>query len=328
MKKKEEIRYAVDPFNRLVAKKSRKKTQIPGFRHILDGEFKTGKNNTFLYRLKSPAHQPLPQQLKLKGNWSLDKKHALVFTLDKESYTQADKLTLQGEIIRAESDKLSFSVTTRDKQGRAHFYLINLNGRWQADKNNCLSFLVSRKGLPEDELTFSGSWQVNKRNEIIYTYAGIKKKPVHTISFKGHWDISRKFRISHILDQKIRSGFDFKVSIGEPLKRGMRYEAGIGIAPKKEKITLFGSWKINEKLGVIFEMPREKGRIDRIVFGAECKLTPRYTLELKLKSYLRKELGINLKLSRSLLKGCGEAFIQALKDGEEISLIAGAGIRW
>ncbi len=332
MKKKEECRYAVDPFNRLIAKESGRETQVAGFRHILDGEFKTDKNNSLFYHLKSPAQSSLPQQLKLKGSWSLGEDHNLIFTLDKESYTQSDKLTLQGEIIRAESSRIIFSLVTRDEQGRARFYLISLSGRWQADKYNRLSFLVSRKGLPEDEIVFTGTWEVNTQNQIIYSYthpaSGRNKKTRRTLTFKGYWDISRKFRLSYILNKETASGFDFAVSLGRPLKRGMRYEAGIGIAPGKEKITIYGSWKINEKLGVIFEMPREKGRMERILFGAECKLNPDYTLELKLKSALGKELGTSLRLSRDLLKGRGEAFIQALKDGKKTALIAGAGIRW
>lgn len=332
MKKKEVIRYSVDPFNRLVAGKSSGKTRVYGFRHIIDGEFKADKNNSLSYHLKSPSQSRLPQQLKLKGNWSLDKNHNLVFALDKESYTRADKLTLQSELINADSDKIAFSLGTRDEQGRARFYLLELNGRWQADKYNRLSFRVSRKGPPDDEITLNGAWQVNKRNQLVYTYirsAGAgKKKSQGTITFKGSWDISKKHRISYILNRENVSGFDFSVSLGEPLKNGMRYEIGIGAAPKKKRLILFGRWKLNKKLGIILEMPREDGRIKRIAFGAECKLNADYTLEAKLKSYLRRDLGIDLKLSRSIAKNLGEAFLRALREGKEISLTAGAGIRW
>jgi hypothetical protein len=183
-----------------------------------------------------------------------------------------------------------------------------------------------------DTLTFTGSWEVNKQNQIIYTYTQTrlkrKVKLSRTITFKGCWDINEKNRVSYVMDKELNSGFDFKVSFGKPAKRGLEYEIGVGAAPKKKKFSLFGSWKINEKLGLLFEMPYEEGKIRSIVFGATCRLAGGTNLEFKLRNNLHKDLGIGLKLSKSILKGTGDVFLQALKDGRNLSIFAGAGFRW
>jgi hypothetical protein len=183
-----------------------------------------------------------------------------------------------------------------------------------------------------DELAFCGSWEVNKQNQLIYTYTQTKlkrkEKLTRSLTFKGYWDINEKNRISYVLNKELNSGFDFKVSLGKPAKRGLEYEIGLGVSPKKEKFTLFGSWKINEKVGASFEMPYKQGKIRSLIFGATCKLDKQMNLELSLKNTFHDNLGINLKLSRSILKGAGSAFAEALKEGKEISVLAGAGFRW
>jgi len=62
-----------------------------------------------------------------------------------------------------------------------------------------------------------------------------------------------------VLNKEINSCFDFQVSLGKPIKRGLQYEIGVGVKPAKKKFTLFGFWKINQKLGLLFEMPSQKG---------------------------------------------------------------------
>ena len=136
---------------------------MPRFREILDGTFSIDKNSTLIYHVKSPKNSSIPQQLKFSGNWSLDDKN--------NNQWQGDKLALKGEIIDSKSDNLEFSLSTKDKDAKTHFYMLELSGRWQADKYNRLSFLVRKEKGPPDALTLSGAWEVNKQNMVIYTYA-------------------------------------------------------------------------------------------------------------------------------------------------------------
>jgi len=98
--------------------------------------------------------------------------------------------------------------------------------------------------------------------------------------------------------------------------------------PAKKKIMLFGSWKVDEKLDLIFEMPYEEGKIRNIIFGATCNARYGVNIDFRLKTVLQRDLGMNLKLSKSIFKGQGEAFLEALKEGKKISILAGAGFRW
>ncbi|MBM3250374.1 MAG: hypothetical protein FJZ09_06000 [Candidatus Omnitrophica bacterium] len=302
-------------------------------RKTVDGEFKVNKNNLLFYRLKKPIPANSPSQLKLTGKWSLNKEHNLIFSLDKENnLVSGGKFTLEGEIIDVKANELAFCLRTKDSRGMSHLSLLRLNGRWQADKYNCLNFMVSRESEEPDALTFTGSWEVNKRNELIYTYtkAWLKKKEklTRTLTFKGYWDIREKCRLSYVLSKESDSGFDFRVSIGKPAKRGMEYVAGIGITPKRKRISLSGSWRLNPRLGLTFEMPCEEGRVRAIIFGAECRLAKGADLEFKLRNELDRDLGISLRLSKAVLGDSGRAFLETLKERGNISIFAGAGVRW
>ena len=327
------VKYEVDPHNRLIAAGSRRESGVAGFRHILDGRFKIDKFNNLSYHLKHPQSSPIPQQLKLSGRWSLDKKHNLVLTLNKKhNQIVKDRLTLKAQIINAKADKLEFLISAKDQKGRPHLYTLALNGSWQADKYNRLTFSAKRTKDPYEQLTLKGTWEVNQKNQIIYTYtkASLKqsKKNTHTITFNGFWQIYKKNRLTYVLNSQTGSGFDFKISLGKAEKYGLEYEIGIGVRPKKKRISLFGRWKVFRNLGLTFEMPAENGKIERLIFGARLKLNNNSYLEAKLKNSSGKDLGISLKLSKTILKGIGEIYLEALKEGKVISLVAGAGLRW
>ena len=333
MRKSEKVRYEVDPSNRLVLTKTFKESRMPKFRYVLDGTFKIDKQNTLLYHAKSFSSATIPQQLKLTGNWSLDKNHNLMLTLNNErQQRQGDTLTLSTEVINAQADCLEFSIAGKDVDGKTHVSLLRLNGKWQADKWNRLTFLAQRKNDMYDELILRGAWEVNKSNQLIYTYTrtGLKTKEKYSrlLTFKGFWDITEKLRLIYVLSRELGSGFDFSVSIAEPLSRGLRYEIGIGVKPVKKKITLFGSWRLNQRIGLLFEIPYEEGKIRAIAFGATVKLKQDELVELSLRNSLQKDLGIKLKLSQILPKKQGEAFIQAMRAGKELTFRAGVGFRW
>ncbi|MCK4947764.1 MAG: hypothetical protein KAS46_05280 [Candidatus Aureabacteria bacterium] len=333
MKKTEKIKYEIDPHNRLIFTKTGRKSKLPKYREVIDGRIKIDKNNSFIYHVKQPQDSKLPQQVKFSGKWYLNKNHDLVLTLDKKHKMYAgDKLTIKGEIKDAKANKLVFSVAAKDILNQPREYILNLSGSWQADKYNRLTFNVKRNKGITDILTFKGGWSINKQNQIIYTYEKAhlktKKRVTKTINFKGHWNITEKHRILYVLNKKIDSQFDFKVSLGKPLKRGLQYKIGIGSVPSKEKITLFGEWKVNRRLGVLFEMPYEKGILQRIVFGASCKPGKNSTIEFKLRNELGKDLGMDIKLSKKILKDQGEIFLRAITSKKEKQFLIGGGWRW
>ena len=333
VRKTEKIRYEVDPHNRLVYEKTGKESEVPGFRTILDGEFEIDENNNVTYHVKKSQASEVPQQVKLRGKWALDNEHNLVLTLDKwGNQIAGNKLTVESELIDAKDNRLSFAVTSKDSENNTHIYIVKLGGRWQADEHNRLMFNVEKETGTTDRIILRGAWEVNRQNEIMHTYEksspGKKEKVTKTITLKGYWDIAGKHRIIYVLNKEIGSEFDFKVSVGKPAARGLEYELGVGVAPSKKTITLFGSWKVNKKMGLLFEMPYEEGKVRNVILGGWGKLDKNHKLELRLQNKIGEDLGIDVKLSRRILEGQGEAFIRALRSQKEVSIVAGVGFRW
>jgi hypothetical protein len=329
----EKISYEVDPHNRLIVKKRDKVSGVSRFREILDGRFNIGSDNSLAYHIKKSANIDIPQQIKFCGNYSLEDDHSIVFTLNKwNNQVEGNRLIIKGQLLDAKDDELSFSVATRDASGSAKAYILKFGGAWRADEYNRLSFDITRGTGAFDNLTLQGAWQINDNNEIIYTRAicrlKTKEDVKNTLTFKGYWNIDEKFRISYVLNKQINSVFDFEIGFLKASQEGLEYKINIGVVPLTKIFRLFGEWKIDKRLGLLFEMPYEGKGVKCISFGATCNLSKKDTLYFKLKNNKHQDLDMDLKLSRKILEGQGEAFAQALKDGKEVSLLAGAGIRW
>jgi len=283
----EKIRYEVDPHNRL--------TRLgPGkFRTVIDGEFKLDESNNLSYHVKKSDNIDVPQQIKFSGNWSLDKGHNLILTLDKwNNQVEGNKLVLKSELLSAGGDELVFSVETR-----RGIYILKFGGLWQADKYNRLSFNVTKErgNAPGsvDKLTLHGKWEINKQNEVVYTY------PENIITLRGYWDITEKNRLSYCLDKGLGSGFDFKVAFQRAEKDSLRYGVSFGYGERKRTITLFGKWRFDKNTGLSFEI-----------------------------KYAGQGVKVEAELSRSFLEGQGEGFIKTLVSEKEYAIMAGAGWRW
>jgi hypothetical protein len=296
----ERVHYEIDPHNRLVISQTDKKTKLPRFRQVLTGRFKTDKNNSLGYLIKAPVPRELgiPHQVRLRGQWALTKDHNLQFTLNKWGrQTLGDKLTLQGTILDVHKNSLLFAVTTRTKKDTQSIYILKLQGMWQADKNNRLIFRIKRGKGRYDNLIFTGAWEINKHHQIIYRYQKqellTKQKRIHTLTFKGYWDIKDKTRISYVLDRTTDSSFTFKTSLGIFKADYIKYEVGIGVfgkqKPVKRTVTLFGKWKIKKGIGLTFEVEYENKKLHAIVFGAKAKLTSKDRISFRLRNELNKE---------------------------------------
>jgi hypothetical protein len=350
----QKVRYEIDPHNRLISDITGGKGGLNKFRKVLDGRFRIDENNNLSYHIKSPHHSVLrtsgagqallveddriPHQIKLKGEWSLTDNHDLRLTLDKWGRaTFGDQITLQGEILDVDERSLSFAITTTTKENTQSTYVLNLGGSWKADASNRLSFHVRRERGGYDILAFNGAWEINKNHQIIYQYEKAelirKKRQTHALIFKGRWDIKDSFRISYLLSGSSDSALDFTASAGIFKGDYIKYEVGIGSSnralPETRTVTLFGKWRLKRDVGLIFEAEYEDGKTKRMVFGAEASLTGKDTVLFKLKNDVEnKDMGVNLELSRKVLKGDGEAFLRLLKSNRESAVYAGAAWRW
>lgn len=329
----QKTRYELDPYNRFVS-------YLPKFRKVIDGRFKLDKNNSLSYHVKAPfpEDETIPHQLRIKGSWSLDDEHNLRLAIDKSGReTFGDALTIQGEIIEAKEHSLLFAVTTKGKDGRSSTYVLDLEGFWKADENNRLTFRVKREGGSCDILTFNTAWEIGKGHQLEYRYEKAslvrKKKLVHSLVFKGFWDIRDKCRVSYLIGSGTDSSFDFHASAGVFSEDLIMYEIGIGLtnrqSPFKRKLVLSGSWRPSKGSRLLFEVESEKKKLSVIVFGCEAKLTGRDTVTCRLKKDIdNKDTGITLEFSRDLFDSEGEMFLRASKSKDESAVFAGAAFRW
>ena len=333
------IRYETDPYNRLVLKKTGKKTPLRYYRKVLDGRFKVDKNNELTYQVKAPVTgEDVPHQFKLKGKWALTEDHDLRLTLDKLGRdTLADKITLKGQILDVKRNSLLFAVSTKTQKNKTLTYVLQLGGTWKADSNNRLTFHVQKEKGIHDVLTFKGAWEINKDYQIVYRYEKArllrKKKELHTLTFKGRWDVTGRSRISYVFSKRSDSAFTFKTSAGIFRGNRIKYEIGIALSgrvrPVKRTLALFGRWRLVKNLGLVFEVKYRDKKPYSMVFGADAKLTGRDTVRFRLKRYIdNRDTGMELELSRKLLKGDGEAFLRLLKSRQEASVYAGAAWKW
>jgi len=333
------VRLEVDPHNRLVMTEKGKKTDVRRHRHVLTGRFKVNENNELSYHVKSPYSrgQDMPHQMRLRGKWALTEDHNLELKLDKWGrQTFGDKLILEGRILDVKKNSLLFSMSTTTKKDVETTYTINLSGTWHADKNNRLTFSVKREKQRHDILTFRGAWQINKNYQIVYKYEKArlitKKKELHTLEFKGHWDIKDKARLFYAIDRRSDSVMSFKTGVGIFSGKEIKYRIDIGVkdtgVPTERTLTLKGTWKVKRNIGLTFESAYKAGEVHSIVFGADAKLTSKDTVSLKIKDERGKDLGGELEISRKMLQGDGDAFLRLLRSRNETKVIAGVGFRW
>lgn len=328
----QKVRYEIDPYNRLV--------DLPKFRKVLDGKFRTDENNNLVYHIKSPLSSvdSIPNQLKLSGTWSLTDDHELRLMLDKSSRkTFGDQITLQGQILDADESSLLFAITTTARDKVRSTYVLTLGGSWKADKNNRLTFHIRKESGKYDILTFNGIWEINKNNQLIYQYEKArllrKKKQAHVLLFKGYWEIMDKVRIAYVLSKEMGSVFIFDTSAAVFKEKYIQYQIGIRLAGRgrseTQTVRIYGSWSLRKDTGLVFEAEYENGKIRSMVFGANARLTDKDMVLLKLKNDIgNRDIGVSLELSRKIFAGDGEAFLEALASKKEAAIYAGAAWRW
>lgn len=321
-------RFSTDSDNRLIFRRNGK--NIP-----VNGTFEIGDNNSLIYWLNEPAvwrkQYKFPEKIVFTGSWNMNQNYDLELQLEEDKGIFAeDKITLKGEIISCESDKLVFEIKSVNKNGLSQFRLLKLAGIWGADGRNQISFKIDKKYY-SDILTFQGAWQLNENQQITYTYEKTalktKSKNAYTLVFTGFWQITSLNKLTYILSQGTNSKFDFKAQIETPNiypKKGViKYRLGMGVkAPKAghtKIISLYGTWKFSRKLGLTFDMEYAKGRINSICFGAEVNFDKRNQVIFNLTNSDKKQLGMSVIFTHRFLQKLDAEFFTRLKTSQKES---------
>jgi hypothetical protein len=330
-------RYRIDKSNRLLIRQG--KIEVG-----LNGKFSIEDKNKLTYtinELKSLREEyNLPEKINLDGVWSLNENHDLIFTLNKtKKQYGGEELYLKTELLDTRFDALIFSLGTTEVSGKQIIRLLQLRGKWQADRYNRLNFLVKRSGSLYDTLTFEGTWEVNGNNTLVYTYAKtyLKKKErlEKTLTFKGFWQFSEKNRLSYLLDLANDSSFSFKVALETPsvmAKEGeIKYRVAIGAAGtrlfKTRLITLSGLWKVSRDFGFSFEIDYGKN-VQEIGFGAQVRLAKENEIEFTLTSREGDDMGFGVTFTRTFLKNNAQWFVRLNKRNDELDLQGGVKMEW
>ncbi len=331
------LRYKLDKSGRFIVVKETDVLRPRGY-------FTVDSSNRLVYVIKEPAEwrrkYGMPDKITLTGKWSLDKNDALKFTLKKTDARAGDEqLLLKSELVKAKADCLIFSLGTQGKAGTHDARLLQLKGKWQADKHNRLQFLVKKTRITSDTLTLQGAWQV-KNNALQYTCkkTGLKtkQKKAYTLHFSGYWEINRKNRLTYILDTGKNSYFNFKTFLETPSligKKGeIKYRAGIGVKGSREyrpqTITLYGVWKLQRKTGLSFDLDCKDRRAKELRFGAFARTGNNGKVTFSLRSRKGQALGLSVEFSRAFLKDNASWFIRMVEADKKPRFEGGVAIRF
>jgi hypothetical protein len=94
-------------------------------------------------------------------------------------------------------------------------------------------------------------------------------------------------------------------------------------------LILYGTWRIRNGIGLIFETELAGGGIYSMVFGASVRITEHDSVFFKLRDPTgKKDLGLEIELGRDILEGAGSAFLRFLRSPEESALLIGGAVRW
>lgn len=233
-----------------------------------------------------------------KNRWRLNSNNELEFTVtESRGLGSIEALSMKGEITGVSKDRITALVTSKKVGGVETTRIVELDGRWQADDNNRLSFAVSKKDGTEDVLTLDGKWELGKDNEILYRYrkTGLKRrdKIERCLVFRGAWRINGADKISYLLDSSGESGFVFRAQLDKAGIEGrfgvLKFKVGIGVTRYKRPVE----------------------RVVKIPCTVRWDITKRHSLEFDITGAQGRKPGMALTLSRKLLGG--EAFLRLKK---------------
>lgn len=276
-----------------------------------------------------------------KGSWKLDSRHRLTYqSEDFEDGKKKKSYAFETSLVAAEAGALVVSVTQKQDDNTTITSLAQLKGTWQASVQNQLEFIAQGQSKNK-AVTFTGSWKVGDCNEIIYEFRDRPKSKLQTLTFKGYWQLTEKKRLSYLVEGDSDSAFRFRgafqTSSISAKKGEIRYQLGAELGSKQKTlkrkkfrsgiVTLFGKWKLSDKLGLSFEMEYEN-EIKELRFGCEYSLTPNLEISANLISPEGKSLGIEVVFTKDFAKIDAQAFIRLRKALSENAIEAGITILW
>lgn len=334
---KRKPRYAIDAFNRLVIIDP---TDPLHPKRVLEGRF-TIQNRNQLSFVVSKAGTAAPEggreTVALDGTWKLTEGHELELALHESQSRSSQKLTLKGSLVQAEANGLVFALK-QDAGDAGANQRLTLSGRWAADDQNRLTFLVEKAQGAQDRLTLQGGWEVGPHHELLYRYRQLINKnrfsEERALIFDGSWDITKKGRLTYRLLGTDASTFEFRASLQSPSIRAAEgrlvYQIGVGLSrgrSQKQRVVLFGAWKINRDLSVSFEIPYAESRFGAMRFETIAALNRRDSVAVTLANDSGEKLGFSVVFTRKLTPNIN-LFLRLQQSAQESSALGGIQVRF
>ena len=270
----------------------------------------------------------------LEGAWRLAGDRELVYTLRETSEPPSRRtVSLHGAIIQAKAHALIFAVQQVDEQRLPAAQRLSLSGRWQADAANRLTFLVERGEGTVDRLTLGGIWEIGEHHELRYRAHG-GRRGERVISFSGAWDVTGADRLVYRLAGSTRSVFEFRAALQSPsliARSGpLVYQVGVQLERgrrHRQRVALFGVWKLSRDRSVSFEVPYAEGRVQAIRFEGRLSIGPRNRLAVALSTRRHEPVGLTVTFTRELLRDV-DLFLRLRRDAEEHAMLGGVQVRF
>lgn len=288
--------------------------------YAVNGSFALGPQNNLAYFLNEPPawrkERNLPNKITFTGNWDLDANHCLELKLkeDNPPFIESSTLTIHGDIISLEADKLTFELKTVDRRGQAHFALFKFAGELNCDGANQVFFSVSKK-QGSDTLLLGAGWRLNKNQQITFKFrknlsGNARPLLLNYVTISGFWQVAGVNKLCYILSAGPDKSFDFRAFLQTanlyPKKNSIKYRLGAGITQdqraKAKLVTFYGEWKFSRGLSLSFEMAYDKGRMHGLEFGAEVAIDKANRVVLALKDAQGKDFGLKLTFTHRFWK--------------------------
>ena len=335
------IRYGLDEFNRLVVRRRDQATGAWLPPRVLEGRVNIDEANRFSYLLEQPSSllgADAPHVVNLDGTWRLTPHHELALALHEAGHAARQTLYLPGALIEAQANALVCALRGRETSEASHAERVSLAGRWRADANNRLNFLIEKADGSEDRLVLQGGWELGTHHELLYRYrqptTGSRRREEHTLSFDGAWDITRSDRLVYRLSGDSDAAFEFKAALQSPSLQArdgrIVYQVGIGLTGGRvlrQRVRLFGTWKLGRDLSITFDVPYAHGRIDGIQFGGTYALTAKDRIGVAIHSRRGEPLGVTVTFTKEFVPDAS-LFVRLRQDAEERSIMGGLQVRF
>lgn len=276
----------------------------------------------------------------IEGNWQITPGHEIQYRRHRRGLRSPpeEEIALKGSLVAAEETGLVIQAWERREGGELVSRLLTLRGRWEADAHNRLNFLVERQSDRTDRLTLVGGWEIGANHELLYRFTRrhlkTKERDLHTLTFRGTWDVTEANQLTYVLDRDSDSAFRFRGTFQTKsllAKTGqVRFQAGIQVEGRRrvQTVVLFGKWKLSRDLSLELEVPYGDGAVQGIDFGATFELGTQGTIRGRLLARRGEPLGVEVLFTRSFLKGRGEAFARLRRHLEESAVEAGLRVPW